>query len=1003
MRNTLAARVSPALITLMLAFASLPAQADDQFWVSVASYTDQQDAEREASRLSAELAMAMRAVGAATAKGYFYRVAAGPFSSRDSANRQLRAAQAAGFSSAWLWVQDDVDALDTGFSDYGSELEPLDEAAIDALLSDDYEYTPEPLPDAAPDENAPRMREEPRSLIEEAPPGYKLNRLKRDAGVWRPPAHEPILLAQATAPPASSIEPSVLPPSPQSPIPDLPLQSDPGSPPTQLLLDIDPDNPITLARYDEASLDVTIDGRLDEAVWRNLPGVDSFRVVDPDTGAGPRHQTIVRMFYTERGLYASFEMEQPSSTLVTWYSGRDDGRLNRDNVGVTIDTSGEGRYGYWVNLALGGNQVDGTVLPERQFSRDWDGAWYGETAVTEKGWNAEILLPWSQVAMPKEAGQRTLNAYVSRKVAYLDERWAVPALPFTQPRFMSALQPLVLDDVNPQQQWSLFPYASVTQDEVEDFTQSKVGTDFFWRPSTNFQMTATLNPDFGNVESDDVIVNLSAFENFFPEKRLFFLEGTEVFVATPRADDDGDPTTVLNTRRIGGAPRAPDVPDDVEVPDRELGQPTELLGALKTVGQIGPMRYGLLAAAEDEVKFDVGSTNYHQDGSDYGVARFLYENKARSGAYRALGTISTLATHPEQAAQVHGLDYHYFSAGGDVKVDGQFLRSDIDDEGTGAGGFVDVVYNPRQGLRYELGLSHYDDGLDINDLGFLRRNDASRVRLDVNYTASGLDWARKLSVSSFGDYEMNGDGYRTRKGVGTRIGVDLNNRDSVRMFFGWFPGRHEDRDSRDNGVFLIEERHGSSFEYRTDSSKRFSYRVGFNHDGESLAGNRVQGQLGVVWRPVDQINIGATAQYRERDGWLLWQGDRDFATFTTREWRPRVNFDYFITAKQQLRFAAQWVGIKAEERDFYVVPDRTGDLVQVADPNPEPDDFSISRVNLQLRYRWELAPLSELFVVYTLNGEDDTAGAGFNELLTNAYDDPVGEQLVVKLRYRLGT
>ena len=177
MRNTLAARVSPALITLMLAFASLPAQADDQFWVSVASYTDQQDAEREASRLSAELAMAMRAVGAATAKGYFYRVAAGPFSSRDSANRQLRAAQAAGFSSAWLWVQDDVDALDTGFSDYGSELEPLDEAAIDALLSDDYEYTPEPLPDAAPDENAPRMREEPRSLIEEAPPGYKLNRL----------------------------------------------------------------------------------------------------------------------------------------------------------------------------------------------------------------------------------------------------------------------------------------------------------------------------------------------------------------------------------------------------------------------------------------------------------------------------------------------------------------------------------------------------------------------------------------------------------------------------------------------------------------------------------------------------------------------------------------------------------------------------------------------------------------------------------------------------------
>ena len=235
------------------------------------------------------------------------------------------------------------------------------------------------------------------------------------------------------------------------------------------------------------------------------------------------------------------------------------------------------------------------------------------TVATGKGWNAEIFLPWSQMAMPKEAGLRTIRAYASRKVAHLDERWSVPALPFTQPLFMSGLQPLVVNEVDPRQQWSVFPYMSVTQDEVEQFSETKAGVDVFWRPSTNFQLTATLNPDFGNIESDDVIVNLTAFETFFPEKRLFFQEGSEIFDTTPRSNSR-NPTTLVNTRRIGGRARAPQVPDGVTVPSRELGQPAQLRGAAKVVGAIGKVRYGVLAATEDETKFDVDDINYYQQG-----------------------------------------------------------------------------------------------------------------------------------------------------------------------------------------------------------------------------------------------------------------------------------------------------------------------------------------------------------------------------------------------------
>ena len=98
-----------------------------------------------------------------------------------------------------------------------------------------------------------------------------------------------------------------------------------------------------------------------------------------------------------------------------------------------------------MNVALGGSQSDGTVLPERQFSSDWDGAWYSGTAITENGWSAEIFLPWSQVGMPRSGSQRTINVAFSRKLASRDEYWGLPALPRSQPLYMSVMQPWQLE------------------------------------------------------------------------------------------------------------------------------------------------------------------------------------------------------------------------------------------------------------------------------------------------------------------------------------------------------------------------------------------------------------------------------------------------------------------------------------------------------------------------------------------------------------------------------
>ena len=180
----------------------------------------------------------------------------------------------------------------------------------------------------------------------------------------------------------------------------------------------------------ESSVDMRIDGRLDETAWRDLQAHDDFRVIDPDTLEPASLPTEVVLFYTDKGLYVGARMTQDPNTLVEYLSGRDQGFLNRDYFSFTLDTSGEGRYGFWFQLNLGDTKSDGTILPERQYSSSWDGAWRGATARSDEGWSAEFFVSWSLVNMPKANGTRTMGIFAQRKVAHSDERhaWATSAV-----------------------------------------------------------------------------------------------------------------------------------------------------------------------------------------------------------------------------------------------------------------------------------------------------------------------------------------------------------------------------------------------------------------------------------------------------------------------------------------------------------------------------------------------------------------------------------------------
>jgi hypothetical protein len=777
---------------------------------------------------------------------------------------------------------------------------------------------------------------------------------------------------------------------------------------------------IDVPRFDEAEVDIKIDGLLSEGIWAEVPGYDGMIITQPDTMAVPPHKSDVRYLYTNKGLYVGGFFEQPPETLVRRLSGRDF-FINRDEFGVTLDTSGMGLYGYWFTAPLGGSAKDGKVAPERRFTSEWDGPWQRGTAELANGWSAEMFLPWSMMAMPDVEGPREIGFWANRQVAYRDERWGTPALPFTNPRFMSILGTMRLEEMQPGQQLSFFPYVSYTFDDIENDQDYSAGLDVFWRPSTNFQVTATLKPDFGAVESDDVVVNLTAFETFFPEKRRFFVEGNEIFLTTPRfkpgvfrgaggsrqtpSTFTPSSTTLVNTRRIGAAPDL-DAPDEVEFGDVETARPTELLGAAKVTGQFRGWRYGVLTAFEDDVKrrgqLDGQEVLIKQDGRDFGIARLLYESSGE-GRWSA-GYLATMVRRPDGDAVVHGIDTHLLSADGKISWDTQFMLSDVLGE-TGFGALMDLSYSPDNEWRHSVKLDYTDSKLDINDLGFLRRNDTRALEYRLEYTTTqGLKRIRNKRWNVNAAYAQNGKGQMVLGGLFGQYTWGFHNRDELRLQARVFPARYDDRNSLDNGTYKVKTRVGFGIGYGTDTSRPVSVSILAGLGTEELGKVAKRISFGITYKPVSRFSADLDILYRRRHGWLLYQEDRDFTTFAATEWQPRLAVDYFISARQQLRLTLQWAGIRADEREFWRVPLKDGDLLPVTkDPEAPSDDFTISRMTAQVRYRWEIGPLSDLFVVYTRGSNiDNQIDEEFGELFDQALKEPAISVFVIKLRYRFG-
>jgi hypothetical protein len=196
-----------------------------------------------------------------------------------------------------------------------------------------------------------------------------------------------------------------------------------------------------------------------------------------------------------------------------------------------------------------------------------------------------------------------------------------------------------------------------------------------------------------------------------------------------------------------------------------------------------------------------------------------------------------------------------------------------------------------------------------------------------------------------------------------------------------------------------------SLSYQTDPSKNLSLSGGIEARQEQLGPSAYNFDAGVDWRPNDRFSAGFNTRYTDSEAILVHQGDGAYTSFEGHQWSPNFELNYFISNWQQLRLRVQWNALKAfEDRFWQVNPTQLQALQPVAKPDSEPDDFVVSRMTFQARYRWEIAPLSDLFLVYTRGSnlprdEFDT----FPSLLEQSFNDRIVDTVAFRLRYRFGS
>jgi hypothetical protein len=729
---------------------------------------------------------------------------------------------------------------------------------------------------------------------------------------------------------------------------------------------------------------ITVDGRLDEPEWATAQVFEDFIETDPMTRTQPRYAAQLRVLPTPEGLCFGIKVNVPRARRTHGLSPRDATSLDGDPFALDVDFEGRGHTAYEFAVSLSGSVRDAIILNQVDFSTDWDAIWFSAIHEEDAWWSAEVEIPWS--VAPEGAVQgdrRTIGFYAAWGLKQTGVLSSYPAIQRFTPTWVQSFQKITVPRYSVAALY-LVPYSSVTLDSAPTRTALRAGADVSWRMSGQNTLVGSIKPDFGQVESDDLVVNFTPIETFFADKRPFFTEGQQLFDL--RTNQNG---RLVYTRRIGAAP------------DVGTGVVSNVLGGFKYLGAHDSLDYGAFGVVEEDTAAAAGR-------------QFAAVRLRKTSGNASMGVLATYVNHPafERDAEVVALD-------GDSRISaawafrGQLIstvtRQQVTPSSTeragseGFGGWWALQYAPPdRPFKSALRATYFDRRFDINDMGYMERNSLRQLTSDTTIER------RQFASSSpleYANWEIILSGRYNDYGVKLPAALELSRSWVFHSGNDLTFTYHADLAGTDD---LLTRGHGNA---------QLDARSALTLLGDLAQSGRLRGtaylkvyQQG-IHRWTDELSLqprvflrenlsaGLSATITRSRDWLLWRDGAGLADYSSDQLVASFRVDWFASQRQDFNLKAQWIGIRARlESGYQLAP---GGALFPASTSAT--DFSVTTIALQARFHYQIAPLRDLYVVYSrgADAQADSLGPGLESQFRDAFSHPQTSQWFAKFRWRI--
>jgi hypothetical protein len=788
-----------------------------------------------------------------------------------------------------------------------------------------------------------------------------------------------------------------------------------------------------------------IDGRNTDEIWQSAPRISDFRQFAPHVDANPAFKTEFQSAYDEHNLYVYLRMYDPHPDSIMHALSRRDVRGPSDQIKILIDSYGDKRSGYELAVNPDGVKRDYSISNDAQEDDSWNGIWDVATTVDSLGWTAEFRIPLSQLRYARTASH-TFGFGIWRDIERLAERDSWPLYSPERAGLASQLGKLDgITGISTAQRLEVTPYA-VTKNVQRTLTNSRfgrgqdfsAGADVKFGLTPNVTLDATVNPDFGQVEADPAVLNLSAFETFYAEKRPFFVEGTGLYqfqlncyIVVDCSTNEG----LFYSRRIGRSPSLRDYYGDAGTPTA-----TPIAAATKLTGRTGNgLSFGVLDAATERV--DGLADHTVEPRTNYAVVRAQQDLRGGEAGISVIGTAvnrgldAWTTPYLHSSAYTGGATFRNRFYHSEYELAGQFAVSQVlgsseaidstqrsavhyyqqpgdkaieDPTRTSLGGHAEQLKFGKYGggfTRFESSIVRQSPGFEVNDLGYLRRADI-------------LDWSTWAALSfqnARGIYrwaQLNGNHWEQWNTSGTRLENAWNFNGHLGLLNNWnvhlgstfahLTPSYCDRCTR-GGPLLRQ----SAAIYpwggvNTDSRKPISAgmwaNLNFADEGRSH-GASLSPYVAFRFSTRLQAQVGPNVYWGHDN--TQWFGNFDDASSVThytfahlyqRQLSLSTQLSYAVTPDLTVEFWGQpfvATGVYSDVRETSATPN----AAHYADrfrPFTPPSGTDTSFKSTQLRsntvVRWEYRPGSTLYLVWT-HGRGDYQNRYSNQSWMTDYRD----------------